>query len=83
MGKVPTGIINQDLKDNITIESDITLKFKKLTKENRRELNKLPLHKIEGDHTMLDLKNMGNELLIPALKFIRYRKIMDVDLTKM
>jgi hypothetical protein len=26
---------------------------------------------------------MGNELLVPALKFIRYKQIMDVDLTNM
>ena len=84
MGKVPSGIISDDLKDNFTIENDVTLKYKVLReKENRRELNKLPLHKIDGDHTMLNLNNMGNELLVPALKFIRYKQIMDVDLTNM
>lgn len=84
MGKVPSGIISDDLKDNFTIENDVTLKYKILReKENRRELNKLPLHKIDGDHTMLNLNNMGNELLVPALKFIRYKQIMDVDLTNM
>jgi hypothetical protein len=84
IGKVPPGIISDDLKDNFTIENDVTLKYKVLReKENRRELNKLPLHKIGGDHTMLNLYNMGNELLVPALKFIRYKQIMDVDLTNM
>ena len=83
IGKVPPGIISDDLKDNITIESDVTLKYKVLKKENRRELNKLPLHRIEGDHTLLNLRNQGNELLTPALKFIRYRMIMGVDLSNM
>jgi hypothetical protein len=83
IGKVPPGIISDDLKDNVTIESDVTLKYKVLKKENRRELNKLPLHRIDGDHTILNLRNLGNDLLTPALKFIRYRRIMGVDLTNM
>ena len=84
IGKVPPGIINEDLKDNVTIESDVELRYKVLKKENRRELNKLPLHRIDGtDYTLLNLMNMGNEFLTPALKFIRYRMIMGVDVTNM
>lgn len=80
---MPPGIISDDLKDNITIESDVSLKYKVLKKENRRELNKLPLHRVDGDHTLLNLRNQGNDLLTPALKFIRYRKVMGVDISNM
>jgi hypothetical protein len=83
IGKLPPGIISDDLKDNITIESDVSLKYKVLKKENRRELNKLPLHRVDGDHTLLNLRNQGNDLLTPALKFIRYRKVMGVDISNM
>lgn len=56
IGKVPPGIIGEDLKDNVTIEADVSLKFKILKKDNKRELNKLPLHRIEGmGHTLLNL----------------------------
>jgi len=49
VGKIPPGIINEDLKDNVTIESDITSRYKTVKKESRRELSKLPLHRTEGD----------------------------------
>lgn len=83
MGKIPPGIINEDLKDNVTIESDITSRYKTVKKESRRELSKLPLHRTEGDQTQLNLENMGNELLTPALKLIRYRRIHAVNLNNM
>ena len=83
VGKIPPGIINEDLKDNVTIESDITSRYKTVKKESRRELSKLPLHRTEGDQTQLNLENMGNELLTPALKLIRYRRIHAVNLNNM
>ena len=83
LGKIPPGIISEDLKDNVTIESDITCKYRTVKKESRRELSKLPLHRIDGDQTQLNLRDQGNELLTPALKFIRYRRIHAVDLSNM
>ena len=83
IGKLPPGIISEDLKDNVTIESDITCKYRTVKKESRRELSKLPLHRIDGDQTQLNLRDQGNELLAPALKFIRYRRIHAVDLSNM
>jgi len=83
IGKIPPGIIGEDLKDNVTIESDIFGKYKTVKKESRRELSKLPLHRIDGDQTQLNLRDQRNELLTPALKFIRYRKIHAVDLSNM
>ena len=73
IGKIPPGIINDDLKDNITIESDIRNKFRVVKRDNRRELAKLPLHKIDQDQSRLDLRDHKNQLLIPALKFIKNR----------
>jgi hypothetical protein len=46
-------------------------------------LKKLPLHRLDGDQTQLNLRDQPNELLNPALKFIRYRKIHAVDLSNM
>jgi hypothetical protein len=46
IGKIPPGIISDDLKDNITIESDIIGKSRVVKKENRRELAK-NLHRID------------------------------------
>jgi hypothetical protein len=51
IGKIPPGIIGEDLKDNVTIEADIKSKYRTVKKEQRRELRKLPLHRIEGDQT--------------------------------
>lgn len=67
----------------MTIESDVTCKYRTVKKESRRELSKLPLHRIEGDQTQLNLRDQRNELLTPALKFIRYRRIHAVDLSNM
>lgn len=83
IGKIPPGIIGDDLKDNVTIEADIQCKFKTVKKEQRRELKKLPLHRMECDQTQLNLRDQPNELLTPALKFIRYRRIHAVDLSNM
>jgi hypothetical protein len=83
IGKIPPGIITDDLKANITIESEVMGQFKTVKKEQRRELAKLPLHRLEGDQTQLNLKDHKNELLVPALKFIRYRKIHAVNLSNM
>ena len=47
VGKIPPGIITEDLKDNITIESDIISKSKVVKKDNRRDLSKLNLHRID------------------------------------
>ena len=49
IGRIPPGIIGDDLKDNLTIESDIFCKYRTVKKEQRRELAKLPLHKLDGD----------------------------------
>jgi len=49
IGKIPPGIIHEDLKDNVTIESDIASRFKTLKRDARRELSKLPLHRIDTD----------------------------------
>ena len=67
----------------MTIESDITSKYKKVRKESHQESAKLPLHQTEDDQTSLDLENMANELLTPALKLIRYRCIHAVNLNNM
>jgi hypothetical protein len=48
---VPPGIIGDDLKDNVTIESDINAKYKLVRKEQKRELRKLPLHYNNTDQT--------------------------------
>lgn len=83
VGKIPPGIINEDLKDNVTIESDITARYKTVEKGSRRELARLPLHATGGDQTHLNLENMANELLTPALKLIRYKHIHAVNLNNM
>ena len=51
IGKIPPGIITDDLKENVTIEDDIISKYRTVKKEQRRELSKLPLHKIDKDQT--------------------------------
>jgi len=83
VGKIPPGIINADLKDNMTIEGSINKNFKTIKKEMKRELNKIPIHKTDEDQTQLVLRDMENDLLLPALKLIRYRKIHVVDLSNM
>jgi Ran GTPase-activating protein (RanGAP) involved in mRNA processing and transport len=83
IGKIPPGIISEDLKDNVTIEADITNKYKTLAKNNKQHAARLPLHSQDGDYTQLDLSNQANELLTPALKFIRYRSIHGVNLSNM
>lgn len=83
VGKVPPGIISTDLKDNLTIEGSITSNFRTVKKEMKRELNKIPIHRIDEDQTQLVLKDMETELLIPALKLIRYRRIHVVDVSNM
>jgi len=57
IGKIPPGIITEDLKDNETIESDILNKFKTVKKESRRELSKLPIHRTDVDQTQLNLRD--------------------------
>lgn len=59
------------------------MKFKTVLKTARRELNKLPLHRTDRDQTQLNLENMNNELLVPALKFIRYKNIHVVNFNNM
>ena len=54
-----------------------------MLKTARRELNKLPLHRTDRDQTQLNLENMNNDLLIPALKFIRYKNIHVVNFNNM
>ena len=49
----------------------------------KRELSKIPIHRTDEDQTQLSLKDMGNDLLLPALKLIRYRRIHVVDLSNM
>jgi len=51
IGKIPPGIISEDLKDNVTIESDIVCRYRTVRKESRRELSRLPLHRIDQDQT--------------------------------
>ena len=57
IGRIPPSNIDVDLKDNLTIEMDILCKHKVVKKEQKRELAKLPLHRIDVDQTQLDLKN--------------------------
>jgi hypothetical protein len=57
IGKIPPGIIGEDLKDNVTIEADIQSKYKTVRKDQRRELKKLPLHRVDGDQTQLNLRD--------------------------
>lgn len=83
MGKIPPGIINSDLKDNLTIEEGIVQHFKKVKKDQRRELAKVPIHRLDIDQTQLHLRDFSNELLLPALKFIKYQNIQVVDLSNM
>lgn len=49
IGKIPPGIINSDLKDNLTIEESITQNFRTVKKDAKRELTKIPIHRIEVD----------------------------------
>ena len=49
IGKIPADIITGDLKDNVMIESQIIKNFRTVKKENKKELNKIPIHKMEGD----------------------------------
>ena len=71
VGKIPPGIISEDLKDNVTIESDVQPRSKIVKKSNRRELMKLPIHRIDEDQSQLLLEGSKNSLLVPALKFIK------------
>jgi len=82
-GKIPPGIIGQDLKDNMTIDINISNHLKTVKKEHRRELAKVPIHRLDCDQRQLNLDGKSNCLLIPALKIIRYRKIHVVDLSNM
>lgn len=75
IGKIPPGIINSDLKDNMTIEESIIKNFKTIKKDAKKELAKVPIHRIEMDQTQLSLKDQNNLLLLPSLKFIRYKSI--------
>ena len=82
VGKIPPGIITADLKDNITIESDILKNFRVVKQDETAHLSK-NIHVKNEDQSQLDLNGSGNELLQPALKFIRYKKIHVVDLSNM
>jgi Ran GTPase-activating protein (RanGAP) involved in mRNA processing and transport len=83
IGKIPPGIINADLKDNVTIEENVVQNFRTVRRDQKRELSKLPIHRVDMDQTQLILKDCSNELLLPALKFIRYKSIQVVDLSNM
>lgn len=39
IGKIPPGIISDDLKDNVTIESDITNKYKTVKSSSKRQVS--------------------------------------------
>ena len=67
----------------MTIEADITNKYKTVNSSSKRQHSQLPLNQHQGDYTYLDLSNSANELLTPALKFIRYRCIHGVNLSNM
>lgn len=83
IGKIPPGIINSDLKDNLTIEESITQNFRTVKKDAKRELSKIPIHRLDQDQTQLSLRDCSNELLLPSLKFIRYKNIQVVDVSNM
>lgn len=82
LGKLPPGIISGDLRDNITIEQEIMKNFKIVKKEQKRELCK-SIHRIPEDQSQLQLKDCATDLLEPALKFIRFKRIHVVDLSGM
>jgi hypothetical protein len=71
---MPPGIISEDLKENITIEGEIMRWYKILNKRiDKKQIKSLPIHKTKGDLSYLNLKDQRNDLLGPALKFIKYR----------
>ena len=84
-GKIPTGVIEQDLHDNELIEKEIQIptRFRTVLKTHRRELAKLKIHRTDVDQTQLNLESLGIHLLIPSLKFIRYKNIQVVNFNQM
>lgn len=58
IGKMPPGIISEDLKENITIEGEIMKWYKILNKRlDKKQIKSLPIHKMKGDLTYLNLKD--------------------------
>ena len=58
IGKMPPGIISEDLKENITIEGEIMRWYKILNKRiDKKQIKSLPIHKTKGDLSYLNLKD--------------------------